>query len=56
MLHMDDGGFSDSLGRHTVTNYGVTLSSTESKFGGKSALFSADYLSITGNRTDFDFG
>lgn len=49
LLHGD--AISDSSGKsHSITNNGVTVSTAQSKFGGKSLYFSGSaYLSITSN-------
>jgi len=56
-MHMDGTSFSD-LKVHSISTSGSpTLSATQSKFGGKSALFNGttDYLAIP-TSTDFGFG
>lgn len=59
MLHMDDTGLTDSsTSAHTVTLNGTAArSSTQSKFGGYSAVFdgSTAYLSLA-DHADWDFG
>lgn len=59
LLHMDDAGLTDSSGSaHTPTlNGGVTMTATESKFGGYSAYFDGtdDTISYP-NHADFRMG
>ena len=56
LLHFDEDPFTDSsLSEHTISNVGVTRSTTQSQFGGYSGYFHGDYLSIP-NNSDWDFG
>ncbi|PJI09331.1 MULTISPECIES: Ig-like domain-containing protein [Clostridium] len=56
LMHMDDGKFKDECG-HTIINNGVTVDTSNKKFGNSSAYFNGNSgLDIPCTSSEFNFG